>query len=229
MQTMKPVLFLACFVSFAGAHAQGDRLGKSSEEIVKMGLEKWVEFYWENAGRSELDTNRAHIVFAACQREQNEALLPELNASDRERILKYKPLFKEFREFAVQITAAYARGGTLYSHALTRGIADDEILFGKLIALNLKPVEWATAEKRQRIMDLYGWIRKDLGERCTITMERRARLDKEGVDWKTIISLGSKAMRNLDKMSPLLPRDRQDECILVLEYYWHWLRAFREQ
>lgn len=225
---MKTALLVCVCALFSGLSAQSDRLGKTSEEIVKMGLEKWVDFYWENVGRSEADTDRAHIVFANCQKEQNDALLPELNPSDRERISKYKPLFAEFRQLAVQITAAYARGGTLYTHALARGVADDEILFAKLIALNMKPVEWATAEKRQRIMDLYGWIRKDLGERCTITLERRAELEREGVDWRTIISLGSKAMRNLDKISPLLPRERQDECILVFEYYWNWLRAFRE-
>ncbi len=56
-----------------------------------------------------------------------------------------------------------------------------------------------------------------------------ADLDKQGVNWRETLPLGSKAMRNLDKMPPLLPRDRQDECILVFEYYWNRLYAFKER
>ncbi len=228
---MKKAFFavaLVLGVASSGFAQSGDHLGKSCDEIVEMGLAKWMDLYWEKKGESEADTNEGHHVFAECQKKHNDSMLQELNPSDRERLLKYKPLFKEFREFAVQIQALYAGGGTMYTHELSRGPAYDEVLFAKLIDLNTRPIDWATAEKRQRIMDLYGWIRKDLGEKGTITIERRAELDKQGVNWREIIPLGSKAMRNLDKMSPLLPRDRQDECILVFEYYWNWLNAFKE-
>jgi len=228
VSNMKLGIAMLLVTGFVSGFAQGaDHLGKSCTEIVEMGLEKWLDHYWENKGRSEVDTNQAFGVFADCMKKRNEALLPELNPSDRERIEKYKPLFKEFREYAVQIQMLYAGGGTMFTHELARGPAYDEILFGQLIDINMKPVGWATAEKRQHIMDLYGWIRKELGESSTITLERRAELDKQGINWREILPLGSRAMRNLDKMSPLLPRDRQDECIAVFGFYWKWITAFK--
>jgi hypothetical protein len=220
---MRFALVFLFALSSSGAISQ-DRLGKSQVEIVGMGLEKWVEFYTSQKGHSEADVNAAHHVFAACQKAENESAIAALQQPDRDRLTKYKALYVPFREQAIKLASLYAGGGTMYTHFLSRGPAYDEELMAALIKLNTRPIDFATVENLMKIRDLYGQVSKELGERSTITIARRKEMEAIGIDWKTILSTGQAMMRNLDRMSPLLPRERQQECLLVFEFYLRYVR-----
>lgn len=220
-------LALASIAGSALAQGTEGRLGKSCEEILAMSPEQWTSYYMQQKGdSSEASQDAAARVYGACLKERNDEALNDLQAPDRERILKYKELFVQFRQDVIQVQSLYAGGGTMYSHANARAVVADESLFYTLILINTRPVDPPNIERRMRIFDLIGWIRKRLGENGTITEAERKELASRGVAWKDILAVNRRAMTNFDKILPLLPRERQAECVAVLEYYWHWLTAF---
>lgn len=220
---------LAVAAIAGSALAQGAEgwLGKSCEEILAMSPEQWTTYYTQQkADSSEASQDAAARVYGSCLKERNDAAVKDLQAPDRDRILKYKELYVQFRQDAIQVQSLYAGGGTMYTHASARAVVADESLFYTLILINTRPVDIPNLERRMRMFDLIGWIRKRLGENGTITEAERKDLAARGVAWKDILTVNRRAMTNFDKILPLLPRERQAECVAVLEYYWHWLTTF---
>jgi hypothetical protein len=216
---MKKIAIVAVTLLAALACPQ-DRMGKSCDEIVGMGLSDWTAWYC-NAKKdtSELAEDIAATVFAGCMREGNETTQAMLGPSDRERMQKYRKLATGFRLSVNETARMFAGGGTMFSHASARGAVSDEELMAKLIAINSRVIGPYTIDKRITITDLIGKVRKLLANTFSLPDARKKKMREMGVDWHKPAAELKKAYNNYDTILDLMPRERQDECIAILEWY----------
>ena len=223
VQMKKLLLSLLIFCAIP-AMAQDPMLGKSCDEILAMGHEKWSEYWATKRGASEADMDQAAVVYADCLKKSNEAELPKLQAPDRDRLLGYKKLYSDFRVKVMEQQMTRAGGGTMYTHGSIRGAVADEELMQSLIALCKKPIQFGTAAKKEKMMDLIGDVRKGLAIIGRVSEADKKTFKAIGVDPKKILTQSKYLFMNYDTILPGLPRQRQEECMLVLEFYMTWIR-----
>lgn len=221
---MKKLLLALLLFCAVPALSQDMMLGKTCDEILAMGHEKWSEYWAANKGASEVDMDQAATVYADCLKKWNDAELPKLQAPDRDRLLGYKKLYSEFRIKVMEQQMTRAGGGTMYIHGTIRGAVSDEELMQNLINLCKKPIPMATAAKKEKMMDEIGDVRKGLAILGRVTEADRKTFKAMGVDYKKILTQSKFLFMNYDTILPTLPRQRQEECMLVLEFYINWIK-----
>ncbi len=208
----------------SGVLSQDQMLGKTPDEILEMGYQKWTEYWSSNRGSSEVDMDMASTVYADCLKKSNDVEIAKLQAPDRDRLQNYKKLFQPFRLKVMELQMTRAGGGTMYSHGSIRGAVSDEELMANLIALCKKPIPFGTAEKKEKMMDKIGEVRKGLARLGRVSEADKQEFKIYGVDPKKILTLSKELFMNYDTILPTLPRQRQDECLLVLDYYINWIK-----
>lgn len=221
------VLLVAPALALAGA--QDPRLGQSRDAILEMGSQKWVEFYMKTTGENnEVGVDMASGVFADCLKERNGEELAKLQPLDRTRLEKYAGYIQTWRVATIEIAQAQAGGGTMYDHAIRRSRIAQEQLMSDLIGLSSRPLVESTLERLLSIQDSIGKVRKRLGEKARISPSERAEMPKHGVDPKRIDAACLKAGRAYDAIANMMPRERQEECVAILDAFWDWLTMFDE-
>lgn len=227
MQMTRSVVVSLLSCIFASAAAQDDLLGLSRGEILEMGSAKWVAYYTQKKGdTSEYAIDAASNLFADCLQRENAQNLARLQEPDRQRVEKYRKYASQWRVSANELAEAWAGGGTLFLHAKVRGRISEEELFEKLISLNSKPMSETTLERLLAIQDSIGKIRKRLGEMSRISPEKRKEMNAAGLQPKRIDEISLKAGRAYDAILNIMPRERQEECLAILNAFWDWLTEF---
>lgn len=124
-------------LSFTWAQDAVDTHGKSDAQILKMGMEKWSDFYTYKEGTSTASMTEAAGIYGQVATRRNDGLIQRL--SDRKRaqtILKLRKLMTDLASSSVDIAYAEAGGGTMYNTmwASVAGVTEDalyELITGK--------------------------------------------------------------------------------------------------
>ncbi|GEM_PF-3937161 len=204
------------------AQTQGVRLGLSRDEVLAMSAEQWIAFYSQKTGRSDdAAVDSASTVYAECLRSANEEKMARLQTSDRDRVQKYRKLADQWRTACIEIANGYAGADNVHAEPRSR-VALEEMI-STLIDLNSKPIADGTLDRLLNIQDMIGKIRRTLGDKARISQEERLRMPSRGIDPKRIDAACAKAGKAYDVTANLLPRERQEECLTVLDAFYEWL------
>ena len=132
-------LLLNCTSGAARERNDENRLGLSCRKILDMTPEEWAEYHNKKAPGGEVGYDQAYVAYAECMRERTETLLVKLPHRAAERLRKYRKLCSQFRVDDLLLQQAFAGGGTMYTHAASRGEVDDERLIEKLLGVYSRP------------------------------------------------------------------------------------------
>ncbi|HRF59692.1 MAG TPA: hypothetical protein PLH94_07230 [Fimbriimonadaceae bacterium] len=138
--------------------AAQSRYGYTTQQILAMPPEKWIEVYAKKKGAGDPITDgEASAVYAACLRERYSPKLKRLPKADQARIKGMRSLFIEFKNAAFGVQYIEGGGGTLYSHLQRLTVIDDEQFTESLIdpARRPKTVPGKIVAERSREIDAW--------------------------------------------------------------------------
>src|SRR5687767_3790157 len=116
MVTMKAVVFLLAVLSMALAHGQDlkETHGKTNDQILAMGYDKWYEFFTGKAGETTQGMAQAGYKFAEALRWRNKGLEAKLSPAGRKSMAKLRLAIDEFGVSVIQVERALNGGGTMW-------------------------------------------------------------------------------------------------------------------
>lgn len=140
MRCLLAVLFLL-LRSFAGAQETVDTHGKSDTQILKMGMDKWSDFFTSKEGTSTASMTEAADIYGQVATRRNDRLIKKLSDPKRaQTMLKLRKLMTELASSSVDIAYAEAGGGTMFNTmwASVAGVTEDA-LYGLISGKGPKP------------------------------------------------------------------------------------------
>lgn len=216
---MKTLVILILAFSVSCLYAQ-DTLGKSENEVLSMKINDWVIFYQENApGNKDEKAKKAYDIYSAILKKKNLGDIQRLKHEDRSRVEKYHSHIIEFNRLLFEMGKAHTNPKPDWDVFSSKSFAEIEILMKSLIEINTKPLKSPTADKFWEISELIGEVRKTIAKHIRITPQEREKMDAQKRDWRTALKFSADVLKNYDAVLPMLPRERQDECIAVLKTY----------
>lgn len=155
---MKAPLTLILCIAAACAGAQS-RYGYSSNQILAMPPEKWMEVYAKKKGAGDPITDgEACAIYAACIRERYTPRLKKLPKSDQARIAALRRLVIGFKNASFGIQYLEAGGGTIYSHLQRTTVIDDERFTESLIDPARRGKVSSPTEMANGIKKIDAWV-----------------------------------------------------------------------
>lgn len=93
-----------------------DLYGKTAAEIVRMGHDKWYEFYVDKSGgESTMSMSFAESYFGWALKTENDKTLYKMDMNVQDRVNFYRLNMSEFEHLGVDMGRAYTGGGTLWN------------------------------------------------------------------------------------------------------------------
>ncbi len=114
---MKTIVTLFAAVLAMSAFAQDeDRMfGKSDAQILAMGQDKWMDFYEQKAGGSNLDMIQACHVYEHVAARRNDRLISRLPAHPASDLRKLRKLLDDFSGQSNMIGSFVSGGGSMWT------------------------------------------------------------------------------------------------------------------
>jgi hypothetical protein len=213
------LIILSLVLSYSCFYAQ-ETFGKSENEVLSMKLDDWVKFYQTNStGSKDEGAKKAYDVYSAILKKKNLSDIQRIKAEDKSRVEKYYSHIIEFNRLLFEMGKAHTNPKPDWDVFSSKSFAEIEILMKSLIEINTKPTKSPTAEKFWEISELIGEVRKTIAKYIRITPQEREKMDAQKRDWRTALKFSADVLKNYDAVLPMLPRERQDECIAVLKTY----------
>jgi hypothetical protein len=133
---MRSLVLASLLVSSACVFAQEDRgrsFGKTNAQILAMGEEKWMDFFYKKSGgMSTAETNEALDVYRDAMAWRNDGLMSKSSSLKA----KYLPLRAPLRKLvgeSMQLTYVMSGGGSMYSNiAASLQVSAEELLYNLL-------------------------------------------------------------------------------------------------
>ncbi len=212
----------------ASLSAQNGTLGLTSEEILRMKPEEWVDFYMAKTSTDPAQSQReAYRIYTRYLKEKNDATFSLLQSYDQERLNQYRDLLRTLQQRFLEVMRSCAGEKEDCTDEEILFALKEELLFQKLIALNRKVIPDPTQERYLKIVEMIGDIRKEIAKYAIVSVEDRGRFEQEHKDWRKMQGSAVKAMSTYDALLSLLPRERQEETLAVLSYCWEMLENIR--
>lgn len=123
---------LGISLSTASAQKEEDRLGLTCTQVLAMKPDQWAEYYNKKNPGGEAGYDHAYESYAECMKRRNDTALTKLPRLSAGRMRRYRALCGKFRVDNLEFQQAYAGGGTMYTHAMVRGLVEDEELIARL-------------------------------------------------------------------------------------------------
>lgn len=203
-------------------YSQDPKLGKTCGEILAMGFNRWLDFWGESQGLSELDINKAALSYGRCLRASNDRMLDSVSKSIRERIKVGRKLIGEFRNSIMMVHAGYAGGGTLFWHSMTRGIVDDEEMVSRLVEVNLSG-DYALSKNEINIMKkMLSNVSEILKKANSPNKEQLENIRYSGIDFKIVKEELKKAESAMARLLRWFPSERPKERFIVVKAAESW-------
>ena len=217
---MRILMILNLVLFYASCFYAQETFGKSENEVLNMKLGDWVAFYQANApGNNDENAKKAYDVYSAILKKKNFSDIQKLKPEDKSRIEKYHSHIIEFNRLLSEMGKAHTSPKSDWDVFSSKSFAEIEILMKSLIEINTKPLKSPTAEKFWETSELIGEVRKTIAKYIRITPQEREKMDAQKRDWRTALKFSADVLKNYDAILPMLPRERQDECIAVLKTY----------
>lgn len=212
--------------TFAQENLAAERLGLSCQRILAMKAGKWGEYYTQKKGFSEVDLNIAFNVFADCHRQRNDAASRKLSTNTRQRIQKYRQLYQNYRISSQYLAAAYAGGGTMYSHMANRGIILDEEMVEKIINIHLRQKSAPTGINTN-LQNRINQIQKELATNNPKAPQNNAKFFNEN-SRKLGNQEYNKMQATLKEIVALLKTERRDVSQEILKFVADTTNPYKE-
>lgn len=149
------------------SHQNFDRIdpaetyGKTAREIVKMGHEKWFDFYTnaEEGGQSTMGMSYANMYFSTAMRQvNNERMAGNEKLEDKSTYLRKN--LNQFHHNIIEVGRAFTGGGTLWNLASSSVQINTEITILHLI----EQTEPKKARSQAEVWKMIGETEKNLDE-----------------------------------------------------------------
>lgn len=125
-----PLLSLiAIFASspiFQDTPTKEDLHGKSAEQIVKMGHEKWYDFYIGREGESTMSMSFCETYYGWAMRTVNNKTVFSQSMDEQNRITHLRDNMEKFAYSCIEVGRAYSGGGTLWNPVYAGVVGDVE-------------------------------------------------------------------------------------------------------
>lgn len=216
---MRILMILSLVFSYSCFYAQ-ETFGKSENEVLSMRLDDWLTFYQINStGSKDESAKKAYDVYSAILKKKNLSDIQKIKPEDKSRIEKYHVHITEFNHLLSEMGKTHTSPKPDWEVFSSKSFAEIEILMKSLIEINTKTLKPPTAEKFWETSELIGEVRKTIAKYIRITPQEREKMDTQKRDWRTALKFSADVLKNYDAVLPMLPRERQDECLAVLKTY----------
>lgn len=113
---------------------QGEPVKKTDSEILKMGREKWSEYYSENIGYSTASMSNAEALYGKALYRANSAKLPKSPKTVQTLVKKVRPLLTSLRVSSIEVASGFSGGGTMWNPVYAGVQADVEECIANILA-----------------------------------------------------------------------------------------------
>lgn len=105
---------------------QKDLLGKTTDEVVRMGRVKWNEFYGEKVGWSTADMVEAELLYGRARQVFNNRMTREMSKGQREALEEMRRELVVLHGFGCDIGYIVSGGGTMWNPVRAGALGDAE-------------------------------------------------------------------------------------------------------
>jgi hypothetical protein len=153
------------------AAAQGDvdynsTFGKTEEEILAMGEDKWNAFYSSKAGDSTAAMVGMNGIYGEALLHRNEKLAKKASPAAQTRVEKLRKLMDDFGGEAVGLGSNFTGGGTIWSPISAEIETDSEtVIYAILGGESKKPKHEVVSSVSKQLDALKAMIMKDKADK----------------------------------------------------------------
>lgn len=153
-----PVLLVACCLAsplFAAGPSRKDLQGKTPEQVVQMGREKWFHFFTGKVGDSTAAMSGAERLYGDSLKFVNDKTIVKLPKAKRDSIGRLRQQMDTFHSELIYLGDMLSGGGTMWNPVYAGILADCEELVAVFIGRS-KPVKHgSTPEAAINLLERY--------------------------------------------------------------------------
>ena len=191
--------------------------GKTCDEILMMGHDKWFDFYTDKVGSTTVDMSDASNTFAECLAKRNTAALPKLPEVDRKWVTEQHAIA---RKISMDLYTLEARdGGTLYVIVAAMDNVRGQELLAKLIKVGTARSS-PTAAQAKRMSTLSAGALKNFGVLERLLKKERDWTRPGGQTKQQLLQWAAAARTGFEKWLAQRAPNRAAGNLLLLEHIY---------